>query len=103
MEEVDRTIHHLRDDAGNLPDATDRAAQETEFGLELRTRDRERKLIQKIDSALERIAQGTNGYCAITGEEIGLDRLEARPIATMSLDSQEQYERFKCHFVFLSG
>ena len=98
MEEVDRTISHLRDDVGNFPDANDRATQEAEFGLELKTRDRERKLIRKIDAALERISQGTYGYCEKTGEEIGLGRLEARPIATMSLEAQERYENSERHF-----
>ncbi|MEM1111904.1 MAG: RNA polymerase-binding protein DksA [Pseudomonadota bacterium] len=98
MEEVDRTIHHLRDEAANFPDSNDRAAQETEFGLELKTRDRERKLIRKIDAALERITQGSYGYCEKTGEEIGLSRLEARPIATMSVEAQERYERAERHF-----
>ncbi len=98
MEEVDRTIHHLRDEAGNLPDSNDRASLETEFGLELKTRDRERKLLRKIDAALERINQGTYGYCEKTGEEIGLGRLEARPIATMSVEAQERYEQTERHF-----
>ena len=98
MEEVDRTIHHLRDEASNLPDSNDRASQETEFGLELKTRDRERKLLRKIDAALERINQGTYGYCEKTGEEIGLGRLEARPIATMTLEAQERYEQAERHF-----
>ena len=98
MEEVDRTIHHLQDEAGNFPDSNDRATQETEFGLELKTRDRERKLIRKIDSALARIFQGTYGYCEETGEEIGLGRLEARPIATMCLEAQERHEKAERHF-----
>ncbi len=98
MEEVDRTIHHLQDEAGTFPDSNDRATQEAEFGLELKTRDRERKLIRKIDSALERIAQGTYGYCEETGEEIGFSRLEARPIATMCLEAQERYEKSERHF-----
>lgn len=98
MEEVDRTIDHLQDDAGNLPDANDRASQEAEFGLELKTRDRERKLIRKINSALERISQGSYGYCDETGEEIGLARLEARPIATLCLEAQERYESAERHF-----
>lgn len=79
MEEVDRTVHHMQDEASNFPDPNDRATQESEFGLELRTRDRERKLLKKIDSALERIDDGSYGYCEETGEEIGLRRLEARP------------------------
>lgn len=98
MEEVDRTIDHLRDDSGNFPDANDRASMETEFGIELKTRDRERKLVRKINAALERITQGTYGYCEKTGEEIGLARLEARPIATMCLEAQERYETIERHF-----
>ena len=89
---------HLQDEAGNFPDSNDRATQETEFGLELKTRDRERKLIRRIDSALARISQGTYGYCEETGEEIGLGRLEARPIATMCLEAQERHEKAERHF-----
>jgi DnaK suppressor protein len=92
MEEVDRTVHHMQDEASNFPDPNDRATQESEFGLELRTRDRERKLLKKIDSALERIDNGTYGYCEETGEEIGLRRLEARPVATLSVEAQERRE-----------
>ena len=92
MEEVDRTVHHMQDEASNFPDPNDRATQESEFGLELRTRDRERKLLKKIDSALERIEEGTYGYCEETGEEIGLRRLEARPVATLSVEAQERRE-----------
>jgi DnaK suppressor protein len=92
MEEVDRTVHHMQDEASNFPDPNDRATQESEFGLELRTRDRERKLLKKIDSALERIDSGTYGYCEETGEEIGLRRLEARPVATLSVEAQERRE-----------
>ncbi|MBL8224524.1 MAG: RNA polymerase-binding protein DksA [Chromatiales bacterium] len=92
MEEVDRTVHHMQDEASNFPDPNDRATQESEFGLELRTRDRERKLLKKIDSALERIDDGSYGYCEETGEEIGLKRLEARPVATLSLEAQERRE-----------
>ncbi|GHD21924.1 RNA polymerase-binding transcription factor DksA [Halioglobus japonicus] len=98
MQEVDRTIHHLRHEAGNLPDANDRASLEADFGLELKARDRERKLVRKIDMALERIAQGTYGFCEKTGEEIGLGRLEARPIATMSVEAQERYETTERHY-----
>ena len=98
MEEVDRTIDHLRDEAGSFPDSNDRASQETEFGLELKTRDRERKLLRKIDAALERITQGSYGYCEVTGEEIGLGRLEARPIATMTVEAQERYEDVERHY-----
>ncbi|MBM4197338.1 MAG: RNA polymerase-binding protein DksA [Gammaproteobacteria bacterium] len=92
MEEVDRTVHHMQDEASNFPDPNDRATQESEFGLELRTRDRERKLLKKIESALNRIDDGTYGYCEETGEEIGLRRLEARPVATLSLEAQERRE-----------
>ena len=98
MEEVDRTIDHLRTDSETLPDANDRASLETEFGLELKTRDRERKLVRKINAALERIADGSYGYCEKTGEEIGLARLEARPIATMSVVAQERYESAERHY-----
>ncbi|MEM9255281.1 MAG: RNA polymerase-binding protein DksA [Pseudomonadota bacterium] len=98
MKEVDRTIDHLRDEVGNFPDSNDRASLEADFGLELKTRDRERKLIRKIDSALDRISQGNYGYCEKTGEEIGLRRLEARPIATMSVEAQERYEEIERHF-----
>ena len=92
MEEVDRTMHHMKDDAANFPDPNDRATQESEFGLELRTRDRERKLLKKIDSALGRIDDGSYGYCEETGEEIGLRRLEARPVATLCVEAQERRE-----------
>ncbi|MEM8492760.1 MAG: RNA polymerase-binding protein DksA [Pseudomonadota bacterium] len=98
MQEVDRTIDHLRDETINFPDSNDRATLETEFGIELKTRDRERKLIRKINAALERINQGTYGYCEKTGEEIGLARLEARPIATMCVEAQERYEKAERHF-----
>ncbi len=92
MFEVDRTVHHMQDEAANFPDPNDRATQESEFGLELRTRDRERKLLRKIDSALARIDDGSYGYCDETGEEIGLKRLEARPVATLCLEAQERRE-----------
>jgi DnaK suppressor protein len=92
MNEVDRTLHHMQDEAANFPDPNDRATQESEFGLELRTRDRERKLLRKINSALARIDEGTYGYCEETGEEIGLKRLEARPVATLCLEAQERRE-----------
>ena len=84
MEEVDRTVSHMKDEAANFPDPNDRATQEEEFSLELRTRDRERKLIRKIDEALKRVEDGSYGYCLETGEEIGVKRLEARPVATLT-------------------
>ncbi|HEX4050746.1 MAG TPA: RNA polymerase-binding protein DksA [Steroidobacteraceae bacterium] len=93
MEEVDRTVSHMKDEAANFPDPNDRATQEEEFSLELRTRDRERKLIRKIEEALKRIEDGTYGYCLETGEEIGIKRLEARPVATLSIEAQERRER----------
>ena len=93
MVEVDRTVTHMKDEAANFPDPNDRATQEEEFSLELRTRDRERKLIRKIDEALKRIEDGTYGYCLETGEEIGIKRLEARPVATLSIEAQERRER----------
>ena len=92
MYEVDRTVNHMQDEAANFPDPNDRATQESEFGLELRTRDRERKLLRKIDSALARIDEGSYGFCDETGEEIGLKRLEARPVATLCLEAQERRE-----------
>ena len=93
MQEVDRTVLHMKDEAANFPDPNDRATQESEFSLELRTRDRERKLIRKIDEALKRIDDGTYGYCVETGEEIGIKRLEARPVATLCVEAQERRER----------
>ena len=98
MEEVDRTVDHMKDEAANFPDPNDRATQESEFGLELRTRDRERKLIRKISQALTRIEEGTYGYCEETGDEIGLKRLEARPVATLCLDAQERREMAERQF-----
>jgi len=92
MEEVDRTMLHMKDDAANFPDPNDRATQESEFGLELRTRDRERKLLKKIDSALVRIDDGSYGFCEETGDQIGLRRLEARPVATLCVEAQERRE-----------
>lgn len=86
MEEVDRTVHHMRDEASNFPDPNDRATQEEEFALELRTRDRERKLIKKIDESLMDLDNGEYGYCEICGVEIGVRRLEARPTATLCID-----------------
>jgi len=86
MQEVDRTVHHMQDDAANYPDPADRATQEEEFSLELRTRDRERKLIKKIDNTVELIAAEDYGYCDSCGIEIGIRRLEARPTANKCID-----------------
>jgi len=86
MEEVDRTVTHMKDEAANFPDPSDRASQEEEFSLELRTRDRERKLIKKIDSTLELIEQDDYGFCDSCGVDIGIRRLEARPTATLCID-----------------
>lgn len=86
MEEVDRTVSHMKDEAANFPDPADRASQEEEFSLELRTRDRERKLIKKIDSTLELLGTDDYGYCEACGVEIGIRRLEARPTATLCVD-----------------
>jgi DnaK suppressor protein len=93
MQEVDRTVLHMKDEAANFPDPNDRATQESEFSLELRTRDRERKLIRKIEEAIKRIDDGSYGYCVETGEEIGIKRLEARPVATLCVEAQERRER----------
>lgn len=86
MQEVDRTLNHMQDDASNFPDPNDRATQESEFTLELRTRDRERKLIRKIDEALMGLESGDYGFCEACGVEIGIRRLEARPTATLCID-----------------
>ncbi|MAS41479.1 MAG: RNA polymerase-binding protein DksA [Porticoccaceae bacterium] len=86
MAEVDRTVSHMKDDAANFPDPADRATQEEEFSLELRTRDRERKLIKKIDKTIEMIDADDYGYCEQCGVEIGIRRLEARPTATLCVD-----------------
>jgi len=87
------TIEGLQDGTRNIPDIADRASEETDRALELRTRDRQRKLVSKIDAALRRIDEGEYGYCEVTGEQISLKRLDARPIATMSLEAQERHER----------
>lgn len=86
MQEVDRTVVHMKDEAGNLPDPNDRASQEEEFSLELRTRDRERKLIKKIEQTLTHLKNDEYGYCETCGVEIGIKRLEARPTATQCID-----------------
>ena len=87
------TIEGLQDGTRNIPDVADRASEETDRALELRTRDRQRKLVSKIDAALRRIDEDEYGYCSVTGEPISLKRLDARPIATMSLEAQERHER----------
>ena len=87
------TIEGLQDGTRNIPDIADRASEETDRALELRTRDRQRKLVTKIDAALRRIDEGEYGYCEVTGDPISLKRLDARPIATMSLEAQERHER----------
>ncbi len=92
MEEVDRTVHHMQDEATNFPDQVDRATQEEEFTIELRTRDRERKLIRKIDQTIELVDQQDYGYCDTCGMEIGLRRLEARPTATQCVDCKSLAE-----------
>lgn len=86
MEEVDRTVHHMQDEAANFPDPNDRASQESEFSMELRTRDRERKLLKKINEALDLLDEGEYGFCESCGVEIGVRRLEARPTATLCID-----------------
>ncbi len=86
MEEVDRTVHHMKDEAANFPDPNDRATQESEFSLELRARDRERKLIKKIDESLADLDSGDYGFCESCGVEIGIRRLEARPTASLCID-----------------
>ncbi len=95
LAESTETLQHLKEESLSEPDLTDRASLETERALELRTRDRERKLISKIDAALLRIEDGSYGYCEETDEPISLRRLEARPIATLSLEAQERHERME--------
>ncbi len=91
-QEADKTVNHMKKESINYADPNDRASQESDFGLELRTRDRERKLLKKIQQSLHRIENGSYGYCEETGEEIGLKRLEARPVATLCLEAQERRE-----------
>ena len=93
LRESRETLTHLQSETENHPDIADRASSETDRSLELRTRDRQRKLISKIEEALRRIEDGSYGYCEETGEPIGIARLDARPIATMSLEAQERHER----------
>ena len=93
LKESKETLSHLQDENHVLPDIADRASSETDRSLELRTRDRQRKLIAKIDAALKRIEDGSYGYCEETGDPISLKRLDARPIATLSIEAQERHER----------
>ncbi|WP_137112801.1 RNA polymerase-binding protein DksA [Rhodobacter sp. SY28-1] len=93
LDQSAETIDSLQDSARNVPDIADRASEETDRALELRTRDRQRKLVAKIDAALRRIENGEFGYCEVSGEPISLKRLDARPIATMTLEAQEKHER----------
>jgi len=93
MEDSRDTVAGMKDQTRNIPDIADRASEETDRSIELRTRDRQRKLVSKIDAALRRIDEGEFGYCTITGEPISLKRLDARPIATMTLEAQERHER----------
>jgi len=93
LREARETLGHLAEESANHPDLADRASSETDRAIELRARDRQRKLISKIDAALQRIDDGTYGYCEETGEPISLKRLDARPIATLSLEAQERHER----------
>ncbi len=93
LEESRGTIEHMQEGTRNIPDIADRASEETDRALELRTRDRQRKVVSKIDAALRRIDDGSYGYCEETGEPISLRRLDARPIATLSLEAQERHER----------
>ena len=95
IQEADKTVEHMKHDSTKLSDPNDAATQEEEFRLELRTRDRERKLILKIDQALQRVDDGLYGYCEDTGEPIGIKRLEARPIATLCIEAQERHERLE--------
>ena len=93
LKEARDTLQHLQDENQNHPDLADRASSETDRAIELRARDRQRKLISKIDAAMRRIEEGEYGYCEVTGEPISLGRLEARPIATMTVEAQERHER----------
>jgi DnaK suppressor protein len=93
LREAKETLQHLQDENQNHPDFADRASSETDRAIELRARDRQRKLISKIDDALSRLDEGTYGYCEETGEPIAIKRLEARPIATLSIEAQERHER----------
>jgi DnaK suppressor protein len=95
INEADKTVEHMKNDSTKLSDPNDAATQEEEFRLELRTRDRERKLIRKIEQALQRVDDGLYGFCEDTGDPIGIKRLEARPIATLCIEAQERHERLE--------
>ena len=95
LKEAQGTLAHLQTESLREPDVTDRASSETDWSIELRTRDRQRKLIAKIDAAVRRLYEGEYGYCEVTGDPISLARLEARPIATMTLEAQEKHERIE--------
>ncbi|MCF8473581.1 MAG: RNA polymerase-binding protein DksA [Emcibacter sp.] len=95
LRESKETLNHLQEDSHKEPDIADRASSETDWSIELRTRDRQRKLISKIDAAIERIKKGEYGYCEVTGEPINLERLDARPIAMMTLEAQEEHEKYE--------
>src|ERR1700749_3903679 len=99
IDESRETIDHLKEENWHEPDISDRASLETDAGVELRTRNRYLKLIDKINAALDRIEEGTYGYCEETGEEIGIKRLEARPIATMTIEAQERHEKLEKQYV----
>ncbi len=95
LRESKETLNHLQEDSQKEPDIADRASSETDWSIELRTRDRQRKLITKIDAAIERIEKGEYGFCEVTGEPINLERLDARPIAMMTLEAQEEHEKYE--------
>lgn len=99
LEESRETIDHMKEENWHEPDIADRASLETEAGVELRTRNRYLKLISKIDEALKRIEDGTYGYCEETGDKIGIKRLEARPVATMTIEAQERHEKLEKQYV----
>ena len=99
IEESRETIDHLKEENWHEPDIADRASLETEAGVELRTRNRYLKLISKIDAALKRVEDGTYGYCEETGDKIGIKRLEARPVATMTIEAQERHEKLEKQYV----
>jgi len=102
LSESSETLEHLKEESWNESDVTDRASVETDATLELRTRDRYRKLISKIDAAIQRVDEGEYGFCSVTGNPIGINRLEARPIATMTIEAQEEHEKNENRHKFAS-